>query len=184
VKVRKPIDAVEWAGRASGVLVEEFAESLAERRDQRAERIADALFRLRDHASGIGTTARADGGVSSVPSPVGREREAAYLFMGSRKVHCLATEGGSQGYMASIPPPSQTRKTPIAHERDLAPVQARVCSPPAHRGVLDDIGGITRRIKRRSKQMMNWLPLPPAPSPYDASGGPGAGFLCTFGGGM
>ena len=49
MKVRKPIDAVEWAGRASGVLVEEFAESLAEGQDQRAERIADAIFRLRDH---------------------------------------------------------------------------------------------------------------------------------------
>jgi hypothetical protein len=49
VKVREPIDVLEWAGNASGVLVEEFAESLGEGQDQRAERIADALFRLRDH---------------------------------------------------------------------------------------------------------------------------------------
>jgi hypothetical protein len=49
VKVHDPIDAVTWAGQASGVLAEEFAASLAEGQDQRAERIADALFRLRDH---------------------------------------------------------------------------------------------------------------------------------------
>jgi len=49
MRVREPIDVLEWAGNASGVLIEKFAESLAEGEDGRAERIADALFRLRDH---------------------------------------------------------------------------------------------------------------------------------------
>jgi len=49
VKVRDSIDVLKWAGQASGALIEEFAESLAEGQDRRAERIADALFRLRDH---------------------------------------------------------------------------------------------------------------------------------------